>query len=61
MKTKKPKTRGPSDKELRGFASWCANNRGTMKDSIYDWARFGRCVENKAQALFRPKCVECGK
>ena len=61
MKAKKPATRGPTDKELREFASYCANSRGTMKENVFDWVRFGKCVENKAQQLFKPKCVECGK
>lgn len=57
---KKPKTRGPSDKELREFVSWCASHR-TLKPDVFDWERFGKLVENKAQELFKPKCVECGK
>lgn len=55
-----PKTRGPSDIELREFASWAATYR-TISESNFDWTRFGKLVENKARELFKPKCVECGK
>lgn len=59
-KKKTPKTRGPTDQELREFASWCATYR-TIPDSKFDWDRFGKLVEAKAQELFKPKCAECGK
>lgn len=60
-KKKKPRTRGATLEEFRAFASWCATNRGTMKDNVFDWNRFGRLAENKAQELFKPRCVECDR
>lgn len=61
MKKKSAKTRGPTEKELREFASWCANYGEGLKDEVIDFERLGKCAKNKAQELFRPKCVECGK
>lgn len=61
MKRRKPKTKKPTEAELRAFAEWCAKACNGMNPKSFDWERFGKLVEAKAQELLREKCVECGK
>lgn len=61
MKTEKPKTRGPTEKELRTALSKIAQMGEGIEDSAIDWERLGRCAKQIAVEVFKERCVECGK
>lgn len=60
-KKKKPKTRGPSNEEIRTTLSSIANMGIGIPQHMVDWQNIGKNAVNLARKTFEQKCIECGK